>query len=184
MGASGPIGSGGGRGARGGGAEAGGGPGAGNPPPRRGRGERAVRRPPAGVRGVGEPQRRGRGPAEGLRAPRALRELRGAGDAVPGPPAVRRAVPPGGRAHAVRVRHLPELPEGLRGRPMKPDRELVTEALGDLHKGETIERAVGRILRRNGGTYTDYVRIMVDVRDLARREKITAVDAARRLAQA
>jgi len=67
---------------------------------------------------------------------------------------------------------------------MKPDRELVAEALGDLHKGEPIERAVGRILRRYGGKYTDYVRIMGDVRELARQEKITSMDAARRLAQA
>ena len=67
---------------------------------------------------------------------------------------------------------------------MKPDRELVAEALGDLHKGEPIERAVGRILRRYGGKYADYIRIMGDVRELARREKVTSVDAARRLVQA
>ncbi len=67
---------------------------------------------------------------------------------------------------------------------MKPARELLTEALGDLHKGELIERAVGRILRRYGGTYQDYRRIMDDVRDLAHREKITSLEAARRLAQA
>ena len=67
---------------------------------------------------------------------------------------------------------------------MKPDRELVAEALGDLHKGEPIERAVGRILRRYGGKYADYVRIIGDVREVARREKVTSVDAARRLVQA
>ncbi len=67
---------------------------------------------------------------------------------------------------------------------MKPVPELLGEALGDLHKGEPLERALGRILRRYGGTYTDYVRIMGDVRELARREKITALEAAQRLAQA
>ncbi len=67
---------------------------------------------------------------------------------------------------------------------MKPPRELITEALGDLHKGETVERALSRTLRRYGGTYTDYLEIMGSVRDLAYREKITSLEAARRLAQA
>ncbi len=68
---------------------------------------------------------------------------------------------------------------------MKPDPEILLEAVKDLHKGETIERAVGRILRRYGGTYeVDYLRIMETVRDLARKEKITAIEAARKLAQA
>ncbi|HEY5538774.1 MAG TPA: hypothetical protein VIL58_04450 [Thermoplasmata archaeon] len=66
---------------------------------------------------------------------------------------------------------------------MKPDRELLAEALKDLHKGETVERALGRIVRRNGGTYEEYVRIMADVRELAVKEKLTSVDATRRLAQ-
>ncbi len=66
---------------------------------------------------------------------------------------------------------------------MKPDRELLAEALKDLHKGETVERALGRIVRRSGGTYEEYVRIMGDVRELAVKEKLTSLDAARRLAQ-
>ena len=66
---------------------------------------------------------------------------------------------------------------------MKPDRELLAEALKDLHKGETVERALGRIVRRNGGAYEEYVRIMADVRELAVKEKLTSVDATRRLAQ-
>ena len=65
---------------------------------------------------------------------------------------------------------------------MRPSRELLEEAVRDLHKEETIERALSRILRRYGGTYAEYVRIMGDVRDLAHREKITALEAARRLA--
>jgi hypothetical protein len=67
---------------------------------------------------------------------------------------------------------------------MRPDRDLLSEALGDLHKGETIERALSRIVRRDGGTYAEYMRIMGDVRDLANTEKVTALEAARRLAQA
>ncbi|HTD81370.1 MAG TPA: hypothetical protein VK723_04390 [Thermoplasmata archaeon] len=67
---------------------------------------------------------------------------------------------------------------------MRSPRDLLAEALGDLQKSETIERALSRILRRYGGTYADYVRIMSDVRDVASREKLSNLEAARRLAQA
>lgn len=67
---------------------------------------------------------------------------------------------------------------------MTGDDELLREVVGDLHKGETVERAVGRIVRRRGGTYEDYVRIMDTVRDLAARERLTALQAARKLAHA
>jgi len=67
---------------------------------------------------------------------------------------------------------------------MRSARDLLAEALGDLQKGETIERALSRILRRYGGTYEDYVRIMSDVRDLATKEKLSTLEAARRIAQA
>ena len=67
---------------------------------------------------------------------------------------------------------------------MRSARDLLAEALGDLQKAETIERALSRILRRYGGTYEDYVRIMSDVRDLATKEKLSTLEAARRIAQA
>ncbi len=67
---------------------------------------------------------------------------------------------------------------------MRSAQELLAEALGDLQKAETIERALSRILRRYGGTYEDYVRIMSDVRDLATKEKLSTLEAARRIAQA
>jgi hypothetical protein len=67
---------------------------------------------------------------------------------------------------------------------MRSPRDLIAEALGDLQKGETIERALSRILRRYGGSYAEYVRIMSDVRDLASKEKLSNLEAARRLAQA
>jgi len=67
---------------------------------------------------------------------------------------------------------------------MRSARDLLAEALGDLQKGETIERALSRILRRYGGTYEDYVRIMGEVRDLATQEKLATLEAARRIAQA
>lgn len=66
---------------------------------------------------------------------------------------------------------------------MRSPRDLIAEALGDLQKGETIERALSRILRRYGGTYGEYVRIMSDVRDLATKEKLSNLEAARRITQ-
>ena len=66
---------------------------------------------------------------------------------------------------------------------MKGAAEILREAIGDLHKGETLERAVGRIVRRNGGTYEDYVQIIGSVRNLAAQERLTPLQAARKLAQ-
>ena len=71
----------------------------------------------------------------------------------------------------------------MRGAEVRTDRELLAEALHDLHKEETLERALSRILRRYGGTYEEYIRIMGDVRELAKREKITAPEAARKISQ-
>ena len=67
---------------------------------------------------------------------------------------------------------------------MRSPRDLIAEALGDLQKEETIERAISRIMRRYGGTYAEYVKIMGDVRDLAAKEKLSTFEAAKRLAQA
>jgi len=66
---------------------------------------------------------------------------------------------------------------------VRTDRELLAEAVKDLHKEETLERALSRILRRYGGTYDEYIRIMGEVRELANREKITALEAGRKLSQ-
>ncbi|TLZ66050.1 MAG: hypothetical protein E6K16_02240 [Methanobacteriota archaeon] len=67
---------------------------------------------------------------------------------------------------------------------MRSEKDLIAEAVGDLHKDETIERALGRIVRRHGGTYEAYVHVIGIVRELAHREKVTPLEAARRLAQA
>jgi len=67
---------------------------------------------------------------------------------------------------------------------MTGDDEILREAIRDLHKGETLERTVGRIVRRHSGTYEDYVRIMDSVRDLAARDRLTPIQAARTLAHA
>jgi hypothetical protein len=67
---------------------------------------------------------------------------------------------------------------------MRSEKDLIAEALGDVHKGETIERALGRIVRRHGGTYEAYVQVIGVVREVAHREKLTTLEAARRIAQA
>jgi len=67
---------------------------------------------------------------------------------------------------------------------MTGDDELLREALGDLHKGDTVERALGRIVRRHGGAYEDYLRIMDSVREVAARDRLTQMQAARKLAHA
>lgn len=57
---------------------------------------------------------------------------------------------------------------------------LLQEALKDLHSNETFERALGRILRRHGKGYEDYVAIMGSVRAEAEREGIELLEAAKR----
>ncbi|MFQ5838456.1 MAG: hypothetical protein ACE5HJ_06705 [Thermoplasmata archaeon] len=57
---------------------------------------------------------------------------------------------------------------------------IIREALKDLHKNETFERALGRTLRRHKRNYEDYLEIIGEVRKRARREKVDVLEAARR----
>jgi hypothetical protein len=61
--------------------------------------------------------------------------------------------------------------------------EVLREALRNLHKRDTLERAVGRAVRNRRGNYEDYLRIMGEVREAARRAKVSPLVAARRLVQ-
>ncbi len=54
------------------------------------------------------------------------------------------------------------------------------EALKDLHKNETFERALGRVLRAHKRDYQDYVQLIGAVRERARREGVGLLEAARR----
>ena len=56
---------------------------------------------------------------------------------------------------------------------------ILQEALKDLHRNETFERALGRILRRHGKGYKDYVEIMGAVRTQANKEGVELLEAAR-----
>ena len=62
------------------------------------------------------------------------------------------------------------------------DPEIIAEALKDMHKRETLEEAVGRVVRKHGGKYEDYLRIMADIRDLAYSKEVTPLEAAREIA--
>ncbi len=57
---------------------------------------------------------------------------------------------------------------------------VLREALKDLHKNETFERALGRILRARGVDYEEYLELMGEIRERARRENVDIVEAARR----
>jgi len=61
--------------------------------------------------------------------------------------------------------------------------KILEETVRDLHKNETFEKALGRAIRRNGGTYSDYIDIIGDVRELARKRRITLVEAAKKLSE-
>jgi hypothetical protein len=62
-----------------------------------------------------------------------------------------------------------------------PVEEVLREAFRSRHK-ETFERSLGRTVRRHGGSYADYMKLMSEVREKARREKTDVREAARRLA--
>lgn len=66
------------------------------------------------------------------------------------------------------------------------DREKATilwEALRDLHSNETLERAIGRYVRKHKGEYEDYIELISAVRDMAKKKKMRLLDAAKKLAE-
>lgn len=60
------------------------------------------------------------------------------------------------------------------------ERGFLQEALKDLHKNETFERSLGRILRAHQRDYQAYVQLIGAVRERARREGVDLLEAARR----
>ena len=53
----------------------------------------------------------------------------------------------------------------------------VREALEHLRKDELFEKALGRVLRKRQNTFEDYIRIVGEIRELARKKKISLKDA-------
>lgn len=58
-------------------------------------------------------------------------------------------------------------------------RAFLEEAVKDLHKNETFERALGRVLRRHNLGYEVYLDLVSRLRERADREQIGLLEAAR-----
>jgi hypothetical protein len=61
------------------------------------------------------------------------------------------------------------------------DKRMLSSALKDMHRDETLERALGRAIRKEKGDYKRYLNIIGELRDLARRKRMNLVEAAREL---
>lgn len=67
---------------------------------------------------------------------------------------------------------------------MDPDAvSIVQEAVRTRLRNETVERAVGRTVRRRGLDFSRYIQVMSDLRDLAKERKVTLDEAAEGLAR-
>ncbi len=60
--------------------------------------------------------------------------------------------------------------------------KVIKDALERRRKNETLERAIGKAVRRSGGKYEDYIEIMSRIRELGKAEGLTLTDAAHRVA--
>jgi hypothetical protein len=58
------------------------------------------------------------------------------------------------------------------------ERAAIREAVEKMRKDEPYERSLGRSLRGHGFTYDDYVRVIGEIREIAKARKIAVVDAA------
>ena len=56
--------------------------------------------------------------------------------------------------------------------------DVLREAVRDQHPNETFEKALGRIVRKNQGTYRDYMDLIAQVRGRAKRDGQGLVSAA------
>ena len=59
------------------------------------------------------------------------------------------------------------------------EKEVVKEALDSQMRKETFEHAMGRAMRRRGLTYEQYVEVMSQIRETARKSKTKIEEAAR-----
>ena len=63
------------------------------------------------------------------------------------------------------------------------DKEVLRNALADRQKNETLERALGRAIRKDQGDFKRYIKVISDVRELAIEKNIGVLEAARILAK-
>lgn len=62
--------------------------------------------------------------------------------------------------------------------------KVIRNALERRRKNETLERAIGKAVRRSGGKFEDYIEIMSCIREVREGENLTLTEAARRMADA
>ncbi len=60
---------------------------------------------------------------------------------------------------------------------------IVQEAVRSRLRNETVERAIGRTVRRRSLDFSRYVQVISDLRDLAKERKVTPDEAAEALAK-
>jgi len=73
------------------------------------------------------------------------------------------------------------MPRGIALASSSVRSEILKEALRTRHH-ESFEKALGRAVRKLGGSFTEYVAIIAEVRDYGRVHKMDLRDAARSLA--
>jgi hypothetical protein len=60
--------------------------------------------------------------------------------------------------------------------------KVIADAMARRRKKETLERAIGKAVRRSGGTYEDYIDIMSHIRERREERDLTLEEAAREVA--
>lgn len=63
------------------------------------------------------------------------------------------------------------------------DSKVLKEAAGEMRPGNLFEEILGKVTRRHGGTYEDYMRLISTVRNRAEQKGMSLVQAARDVAK-
>lgn len=63
----------------------------------------------------------------------------------------------------------------------QPHLEILREASGKRQRKETIERALGKAVRNRGLDFSVYIQMMSEIREFARKHRISELDAVEQL---
>lgn len=66
---------------------------------------------------------------------------------------------------------------------MKDTAAILRQTLKEMRRNETFEKALGRVIRKNGGTYQDYIELVSAVRDRAHKKGRDLLEAAKELSE-
>ena len=67
--------------------------------------------------------------------------------------------------------------------PLSPEEKgVIEEALSQIRKTMTFEQTLGKTMRKRGMDFDAYVRLMSEIRDIARKRKVSVEEAAESLA--